>query len=95
MRFIVASAIGITALLGTAASHAQTTYAQTPADEALSQSWSGPPASVVDHAPHTLFSIGGVNVVVNAPVDAPDSGIAYRNLEGQPMQSRDAVLAGG
>jgi hypothetical protein len=89
MRFIFASVIGIAALLGTTAS-----YAQTPANDTLGQSWSGPPASA-DDAPHTLFSIGGLDVVVNAPVDAPDSGMAYRTFEGQPMQSRDSTLAHG
>jgi hypothetical protein len=94
MRFIVASVIGFAALLGTTTSHAQTAPAPVSANAALSQSWSGPPAGA-DDAPHTLFSIGGLNVVVNAPVDAPDSGMAYRTFEGQPMQSRDSTLANG
>lgn len=48
--------------------------------------------SAVAPGPRPLFTIGGFNGVIDAPVEAPNSGIAYRTYQGQPMTGRDAIL---
>jgi hypothetical protein len=60
----------------------------------LSQRATAPGLSAVMRGPHPLFTIGGFNGVVDAPVAAPDSSVAYRTFEGQPMTGADAILAG-
>jgi hypothetical protein len=96
MRLISASIVALL-LFGAIAAQAQT---MTPTQGAASpgspsQSFTGRTGTTAtQEPPHVFFTFGDINGVVNAPVAAPDSGIAYQTFEGQPMQSRDAILAG-
>ncbi|HEY2134208.1 MAG TPA: hypothetical protein VGH36_14745 [Acetobacteraceae bacterium] len=95
MRLISASIVAFS-LFGAIAAQAQTTPTQGVASPgSVSQSFTGRTGTTArEEPPHVFFTFGDINGVVNAPVAAPDSGIAYQTFEGQPMQSRDAVLAG-
>jgi hypothetical protein len=85
MRIIVATILAGIAMFGAAPS-----WAQTPTSQELTRT--GRPSA--QQPPHTLFTIGGFNAVIDAPVVAPDSGLAYQNYQGQPMRHGDAILAG-
>jgi hypothetical protein len=85
MRIIVATILAAVAIFGAAPS-----WAQTPTSQELTRT--GRPGA--QQPPHTLFTIGGFNAVVDAPVATPDSGRAYENYQGQPMRSGAAILAG-
>lgn len=91
MRSFVASILGLSAVL--AASVAQ---AQGPASQGLTETQAPPAAtsgSVVLSGPLPLLTIGNTQLIVNAPVIAPDSNVANRTFEGQPMTGREAILA--
>jgi hypothetical protein len=96
MRLISASIVALS-LFGAIAAQAQT---RTPTQGAASpgtigQTFTGRmDATATQEPPHVFFTFGDINGVVNSPVSAPNSGIAYQTFEGQPMQSRDAILAG-
>jgi hypothetical protein len=83
MRIIVATILAGIAILGAAPSWAQ--------------ALNNPPLSRTGRAaqqpPHTLFTIGGFNAVIDAPVRAADSNLGYQNYQGQPMRSGAAILA--
>ncbi len=87
MRFIVAAILALSATMAALpAAHAQNALTQ-----GLTRDRAAPGPI---QPPRVLFTLGGFNGVIDAPVEGPDSGVAYQTYAGQPMTGREALLPG-